>query len=267
MESSEVLLLIVFLWYGSVVWFNYYAHLFSLRRMLYQRLDHTLLLLVPVLCGIGLVHILKTYADSFVRAEPVYQLFYGLWGVSWVGFGKWLLPYLGFSVRDDGLERRNTAAATAVSGAFIGLTAAYAGGNIGDGPGWGVVALCVITSTVTFFLAWITLEYLTQISETITVERSMAAGIRLAALLIVLGVILGRSVSGNWIDFTEFVLSFVIRAWYVIPLVLAAVVIEAVSRPTVEHPRPSAIVYGVVPALAYIALSVVAVGLSPAAPV
>ena len=84
--------------------------------------------------------------------------------------------------------------------------------------------------------------------------------------LIVLGILLGRAVSGNWIDMGDFIVSFVVRAWYVIPLIALAVFIEWRSRPTLATPRPSGLAYTTLPSLAYITFVVVAVILSTPVP-
>jgi uncharacterized membrane protein YjfL (UPF0719 family) len=197
MEGMEPLLLMLFASIAAFVWFNYFGAVLSISKMLYQPQDWWLMLLIPLGCAVGLFVVLSRLGDPYVRGDAFYLGFYWVWGMAWLAIGKWLMPILGFSVRDDGLERRNTAATIAICGALIGITASFAGGNIGEGPGWWIVMLCVCVSTGTFFLAWFVLEFTTQISETITIERNLAAGLRLAALLIVMGIILGNAVSGD----------------------------------------------------------------------
>jgi hypothetical protein len=258
MESLDVLLMFGFAWLAGVVWFNHFVSVLSTNEMLCQQQDRWLMLLTPLGCALGLFWVLSTLGDPYVRSDFYYLAFYWLWGMAWLAAGKWLMPFLGFSVRDDGLERRNTAGTIAICGAFIGITASFAGGNIGEGPGWWVVLLCVVTSTGSLFLGWFVLEFATQISETITIERNFAAGVRLAALLIIMGLILGNSVSGNWVDMQDFVESFGVRAWYVIPLVIIGIGIEWAARPSVNKPRPSSILYGLLPALGYCVFLVLA---------
>lgn len=267
LEESEIMLTWLFIFGAAWLWIMHYAYLFRVNRMVYQRIDFWLLALVPVGCVVGMWWAIARFGDAYVQEYAIYQLFYALFGATWLFIWKWSLPVLGISLQDDGLQRRNTGAAIALSGAFIGVSAAFVGGNIGDGPGWWIVLLCAVTSTAALLLAWLTLELFTQISETITIDRSLAAGIRLAAFLIVTGVILGRSVSGDWIDMEDFVVSFVTRAWPVLPLIALAVFIERIAKPTVERPQPSTIIYGVFPIVMYVTLAVVSfsVVLQPAA--
>jgi hypothetical protein len=258
MEGMEPLLLMLFAWIAAVVWFNYFAAVLSTDAMLCQSQDRILMLLVPLGCAVGLFLVLGTLGDPYVRSDFFYLGFYWVWGMAWLASGKWLFPFMGLSVRDDGLERRNTAGTIAICGALIGITASFAGGNIGEGPGWWIVLLCTVTSGGAFLFGWFVLEFTTQISETITIERNLAAGVRLAAILIIMGLILGNSVSGDWIDMQDFIESFGIRAWYVIPLIAIGIVIEWAARPSVNKPRPSSILYGLLPALGYCVFLVLA---------
>jgi hypothetical protein len=266
MDGFEVMMLFGFATIAGLAWYSYHRIIASLDPMLVQPLDRQMLLYTPGLCAIGLFLVLKTFGDPYVRNDLGYLIFYWLWGMCWLAMCSWLFPIMGFSLHDDGLQRRNTGATIALCGAFFGILAAYTGGNIGEGPGWWIVALCVIVSTGAFFLCWLALEYFTQISETITIERNASAGVRLAIFLIVIGIILGRSVSGNWIDMADFIVSFVVRAWYVLPLLAVAVFIEWRSRPTLELPRPTGMAYTTLPSLAYITFVVIAVILSTPVP-
>jgi hypothetical protein len=265
--TCEIFILFFAVPFAMYVWGRYYIYLFSVNPMVSNRFDLTLMKVTPLLCAVGLWWVIWTLGDPFVRGDVFYVFFYWAWGVSWVGLASWFFPLLGFSLRDDGVERRNTAATIALCGAFIGLTAAFAGGNIGEGPGWWVVLICVLYSTGSFLLAWFVLEFFTQISETITIERNVDAGVRLAALLIMMGILLGRSVSGNWIDMDDFVASFVLRAWFVIPLVIIGIAIEWAARPSVKRPHPAGLIYSLLPTAAYLAVFAVAVLFSNAAPV
>lgn len=267
MDGLDVMLLFFFVPFAGIGWLFYYRSLTSLDPMLVQHTDQQMMKYTPALIAVGLFLVIKTFGDPFVRNDLFYLFFYWIWGMSWLIMASWLFPFMGFSLNDDGLQRRNTGATIALCGAFFGIAAAYTGGNIGEGPGWWIVALCVIVSTGGFFLSWLALEYFTQISETITIERNLSAGVRLAIFLIVTGILLGRSVSGNWLGMGDFILSFVVRAWYMIPLIAVAVFIEWRSRPTPETPQPRGVAYTTVPTLTYILFIVVSVILTlPVAP-
>jgi uncharacterized membrane protein YjfL (UPF0719 family) len=174
-------------------------------------------------------------------------------GAGWVGGITKLLPFTGISPRDDILERGNAAAAPAVAGALLAFTLCFAGGNIGDGPGWSVVIFSAGLASVTLALLWLLLDSLTGVCETITVERDPATGVRLGALLAAAGLVLGRSVAGDWVSGPATLHDFVVHAWPVLGLFGLAIVIERALRPSQNHPIRSVAMVGLVPALLYLA--------------
>jgi hypothetical protein len=149
------------------------------------------------------------------------------------------------------LERRNGAAAWAIAGAFVALTLCFAGGNIGNGPGWWVVVFAAGLSTMSFFGLWFAFEALARPSRAITLDRDLAAGLRLAGLLIAMGIILGRGVAGDWVSVSATIRDFAIHAWPALPLVALAVIVERLMPP-LERGLTSGLVLGVLPALIYL---------------
>ena len=131
------------------------------------------------------------------------------------------------------MERANGSASLAVAGAIIGITLAYAGGNIGDGPGWWVVVFCAALATLALFAAWMLLELASGVSDAVTVDRDPSAGMRLGGFLVACGLILGRS-AGDWISVDATVRDFVLRrgrssCWW------SWRRRRGVARPTPEH--------------------------------
>jgi uncharacterized membrane protein YjfL (UPF0719 family) len=171
-----------------------------------------------------------------VRRDPFYLTFYVLLGSGWLGMGAWLFPFVGLSPRDDALERGNAAAALAVAGALGGATLCYAGGNIGDGPGVEAVLFSVLLSTAAFFMLWFVVEMLTRepLSEEITVERSPAAGLRLAGWLLGLGFALGWSVAGDWTSADATLRDFVRSLPPALALASLGWVVENVGKPALR---------------------------------
>ena len=74
----------------------------------------------------------------------------------------------------------------------------YAGANIGNGPGWWVVAFTAGLATASFAILWFLMDRLGRFSESITVDRDVASGIRLAAALVAIGLVLARAAAGDW---------------------------------------------------------------------
>ena len=69
----------------------------------------------------------------------------------------------------------------------------FAGGNVGDGPGWWVVVFCAALSTGALFLLWGALQAATDLADSIVIERDGASAVRLAGFLVACGLVLGRS--------------------------------------------------------------------------
>jgi len=212
-----------------------------------------LLTLAPLVAAALLWVVLKYASAHDVRDDSAYLMLYMVLGAAWVGVWIRAVAITGISRRDDIIERSNRSAASVVAGALIGITMCYAGGNIGDGPGWWVVVFSAGLATLALYAAWLLLEMLSGVSDTVTVDRDKSAGVRLAGFLIACGLVLGRGVAGDWVSADETVRDFVSAAWPVIVLVVVAAIVERVARPTPSTPQPPVVPYGVVPALVYIA--------------
>jgi hypothetical protein len=92
----------------------------------------------------------------------------------------------------------------------------------------------------------------------VTIDRDRAAGIRLVGFLLACGVIFGRGAAGDWESASQTAIDFAAAAVPVIPLLIVAVLVERIARPTPSRPKPSALLYGAVPALVYANAAVLA---------
>lgn len=266
MSEDEGFALVASCVLAGIFWIRWYRHCQAvtwLRSGVGLRLA---VIAVPVACGALLWLVLRKLAAHDVREASQYLALYFAMGAAWVGVGIRLLGLLGLSVRDDALERRNAAAAWAAAGGLIGLTLCYAGANIGDGPGWWVVVYSALVSTATLLLRWVVLDRLTSLSESVTVERDVASGLRLGGFLVAAGLILGRAVAGDWVSVSATNAEFLRTAWPVLVLLLLAVPCEWLCRPSVEQPQPPWFVCGLPPLVIYVggaALWLAQVGLGP----
>jgi uncharacterized membrane protein YjfL (UPF0719 family) len=253
-DEGVVFVVAGFLALGS--WWRWYAPLVSVKRLGAGRDGRTLLAMTPVLSAVALFAVLRTAASFDVQDSPLYLAFYVVLGAGWVGLAVHLFPMVGLNPRDDVVERGNGAAALAAAGAVLGLTFCFAGGNIGDGPGWWVVFFAAALATGGLGLVWYAVERLTRIADLVTIDRDRAAGLRLGALLAASGLMLGRAVAGDWVSAAATVSDFARVAWPVLPLAVAALLVERVARPTPESPAPPVALYGMPPALLYLAIAV-----------
>lgn len=210
-----------------------------------------LLMMVPVLCAGIIWFVVSLLAASDVVNNTYYILLYFGLGVVWLKVAEFIFRFLGISAELDVAERGNPAALAAYGGGMIGITLCYSGGNIGEGPGPHAVIICAGMASVAFFLVWFALTAFTEIDYTVTVDRDIATGIRLGAFLFAAGLILGRSVVGDYISAVATWNDFIAHAWPVLILLALAIIIEFFFKPTVEQPTPSPILYGFIPAIIY----------------
>src|SRR5688572_31741585 len=157
-SDDEGFVVIVSLLVWALTWFLWYAGLragSSLRR---ERAPARVLAVMPLVAMAVLFVILRRWASFDVRDSSEYLFQYVMLGAAWLGVALRFAPWLGLSARDDAAERGNPAAAVALAGAMLGLTLCYAGGNVGDGPGWWVVVFSSGLATAVFFVSWAVCE-------------------------------------------------------------------------------------------------------------
>lgn len=201
---------------------------------------------------VALFVILKLWASHDVRDAPQYLFQYTAMGMLGCGFVAHIFaPLMGISHRQDVCERRNAAAMWAFCGIIPAFMLAYAGSNIGDGPSWIVVVFCAALSFAFLGAIWFAFEKLFHVSDTITVERDTAAGMRLGGLLLGMGFVAGRGAAGDWMGVENAVEDFVYVAGPALPIPLGAAVVEWLLRPTPRHALHNVVIYGALPGLAY----------------
>src|SRR5207247_3264261 len=76
---------------------------------------------------------LYLWGAAEIRANPIEVLFLTVIGAVWLIIATCVFPWLGLSLSEDVLERRNVAALVALCGALIAVALIYAGGSIGEG--------------------------------------------------------------------------------------------------------------------------------------
>jgi len=211
------------------------------------------------IAGLLIFLVLRFCAADDVRNAPQYLLMYFLLGLAWMRLAAVFFPLAGLNPRDDLIERRNTAAIPAWVGAMLGVALCYAGGNIGNGPGWWVVVFAAGLATAAWAGVWVAIGQAGGLVELVTVGRDPAAGIRLGGLLTACGVIFGSAVAGDWMSATATVIDFVARAWPALPIVLVAILAEGAMQPTTARFRAPIVQAGVVPAVLYLVLAGLAV--------
>lgn len=194
-----------------------------------------------------LLAVLVTLASFDVRGSPTYLFFYMALGAAWLGVFR-VAPY-GVSLRDDVLERDNLAAAIAWAGLCVGIVGCFAGANVGDGPGFFCVLEAAFFASAGFFVtAWI-VHQVASLPDHVTIDRDVAAGVRLASFFVATGVLWGRGAAGDFVS-VERTFSEMIHAWPVALVVGKVIVLERHVRPTPSRPAGDLVLHGLAPAAA-----------------
>jgi uncharacterized membrane protein YjfL (UPF0719 family) len=209
-----------------------------------------------------LLFVLVTAASQDVRTVIEYLFMYSVLGLAWLRLAEPLFAFAGISARDDVAERGNSAATIALAGALVAVMLCFAGGNIGDGPGWWVVVFSAALATAGLLVAWQLVATITSSADAVAIDRDPAAGTRLALFLVACGLVLGRGVAGDWVSVEATIQDFLQLLPFVGILVVAALVIEPMGRPTARDPHPPFVSHGLGLGAAYLAIAIVALAIA-----
>ncbi len=226
MSEGEILVLMLSFLGGGASWLSWYHPLASVVTWPPAGGIGKALGLAPVFCLGGLLVVLTTGASFDVVDAPEYIFFYLAMGMAWLGFFRLGLSILGILWRDDALERGNRAAAISVVAGMVGLTACFAGANIGDGPDWSCVVFPAFLATLAWFILVAGFQAATNMVDKITIERDEAASIRHGGLMVAMGLVCGRGAAGDWTSAADTVAEF----WVTLPAILLVVVAAWVER-------------------------------------
>jgi len=256
MSGDEILVLIICSIIAVIAWADWYIVSGFITTLGGSHRERMPIYFAPLICAAALLIVLLAFAAEDVRFSGKYTIFYMVMGAAWVAVVGFVTNrMLGVSLRDDAIERHNPAAVMVAVGAMLGVTLCFAGGNIGNGPGWWVVVYCAILSTGSLLLLWLLVEMLAHVSEAIAIDRDLASGVRLAGFLIAAGLILGRAAAGDWEGAAPATRDFVVVGWPVLVLAVAEVVMARMFHPSPAAPVPSVPVCGLAPAAAYLGLA------------
>lgn len=236
-----------------VMWGIWGANRMGMRSEYYPNAGVKQLTLVGgIINAVLLFVILKLWSSFDVRDSVPYLAQYWLMGAFFAAVaGIMIAPIMGISHRDDVCERSNPAAAFAWLGAVAGFTIAYAGSNIGDGPGWWVVVFCTFVAYGFLVFVWWSFELLFHIAELVTVERDVSAGMRFGGLMLGMGIVAGRGAAGNWTGAGPAVADFGAVVLPALPLAVCAAIVEFLLRPKAGAEVRNPALFGALPGLAF----------------
>jgi len=200
---------------------------------------------------------LEFWGAAEIRATVSEVYFLTFVAAVWLIIAAKLFPWMGLSLRDDAVERKNLSALVALCGAVLALGIIYAGANIGEGPSFTNNFFCDVIGFVSFFLLWLFLELFGKVCRSITEDRDLATGLRTCGLFFAVGLIIGRALAGDWHSEEATVRDFIRDGWPATMLLVLAVIVELIARPNRRRPIPAWPVYGLLPAALYISLTAV----------
>lgn len=215
-----------------------------------------LLLFTPLAALAVLFFVLRRWADDEVRNDARYITLLMLLGGAWMSLVSMVSHWLGVSLRQDAVERRNPAATIAWCGTMLGVISLYSGGNVGEGPSLWNNVFSAGLGTVTLLAFWLVLEATGRIAHSITIDRDVASGLRLGGFMLASGIVFARALAGDWQSAAHTANDFVRQGWITGPMLVGAVVVELLARPAPTNPRPAWFVCGLVPAALYLAAAI-----------
>jgi hypothetical protein len=247
--GADIFLLLVFGFVGFCFLITWYRRLIVAAPLTTGGGSRWLVGLTPPVCLTLVWAVLRSWADPEVRSSWEYQGgFLVAWGVAMIGVNL-VGSLIGLDVLEHGVERRNPAAVWAWVGLLLGATLVVAGANIGQGPTIATTLGPTILALVAMLALWLLFAASSGNTASVTVERDGPSGVRLASLLIAWGLILGRSVAGDWVSTAATWRDFLqqgLKPGFV--LLGLALVIEFLERPTRRRPSPPAFQAGILPA-------------------
>src|SRR5579872_5652315 len=101
---------------------------------------------------------LARWGAKEIREEGGEQFFLTLAGTIYLLFCFFLFQWMGISLREDAVERRNTGALVTLGAAIIACALMYIGGSVGEGPSYLENVFSVGLALGAFFIIWILLE-------------------------------------------------------------------------------------------------------------
>lgn len=220
--------------------------------------SHRLVLgLFPFLCIALVQGVLACCSAHEVREDAAYDVLFLAGAGTWLALAGVGLQLIGISPRDDAIEARNCAGVIAVCGSWAGATLGYAGANIGEGATIWMTFVPAIAAMGALVFLLLLLELFSAVSESITVDRDRASALRLAGFLIAAGLVLGRSVAGDFHSWDETWHDFLVQGWPVLPLAVAMIFMQHLRRPSPQRPEGQIVSAGLVPAAAMIMIAVI----------
>ena len=181
-------------------------------------------LLTAAAVGAVMLATLRLLASADVRTSANWTLYYLLLGYAMAAVAMVCLRLLGVH-RADVVERGNRAASTLYFFGIVSTVVAFAGANVGDGPGVQVVHACALVSVGSLWVLAYLHAMIARTSYRILVDRDRGIAFRFGCLMLACALVLGRAVAGDWTGAAQMLADFFPIAWVAPALVMADLVV------------------------------------------
>lgn len=209
-----------------------------------------ILAMFPVLILLLTTMVLSRWSDPQVAGHADYIILFLVIQAAWMTVACEGIRLFGIGFRDDLIERNNPAAMIAVCGFVTAAAIVFALANVGGGPTIWTTILPAGAGTAILCVLWLTVQFVGgSVAESITIDRDVATGLRVAGAMIGCSLVLGRAVGGNWKSWDQTWTDLALLGWPAIFLAIAAAVLHRFQKPSVANPRPGLFLCGVLPAI------------------
>lgn len=215
------------------------------------------LALLPIGLLTGLALVLRAGAAREVREDVDYIALFVLLGAAWLGMASEALAWIGISVDDDVIERRNLAAAWALAGALLAVMIGYGFANLGEGQTIWMTIGPALLALVACLVLWAIYQRVSGALDAIGIERDISAGLRFAGMAIATSLIVGRAMAGDYVSLEATYRDLWQQGWPALAVVALATVVQRAMPVSLVPPRELLWSTGVVPAVAYVGIGVV----------
>lgn len=236
---------------------RWYVSLIRVTRLASPPLHRLVLGLFPLLCIALVQGFLACCAAHEVHEDAIYDVLFLAGAGAWIALAGVGVQLIGISPRDDAIEAHNPAAVIAVCGTWAGATLCYAGANVGEGATIWMTFIPAAMATVALGVSLLILEIFAAVSESITLDRDCASALRLAGFAIAAGLVLGRSVAGDFHAWDETWHDFLVQGSPVLPMLVATIILQHLLRPTPQRPQGPIVSAGLVPGATMIMIATI----------
>jgi len=236
-DGGELLVALVSGVIAAIYWWTWIG--VALRTTLLVRPGTRIIALLTSLFASAAIVLatLLTLADPVVREDVGYIILFMAIAALTLTVTTAMAALLGASAINDAIRQPNPVAACVVAGIWLGTAICVSGSNVGRGDTIGTTLGPLVMAVATLLVLWGAFGITTRATYLAIAGRDWGTGLRLFALPIAWGLILGRAVAGDWESTPRTLYDFVVDGWPAGALFGAALLVETFLRPSRGQPK------------------------------